>query len=340
MIKIFFHLRGIGLAGTEVAVYNLISCLSKLNKYDITVGYESSNNSKIMIDKFKKYAKVEKMRGKYETDVLVYCFYSIKNGENDIINNIIRKKTIFWQHFFGKNCILNNPNFRKSVNRIVCVSEFAKQHFIDLEKLDNSIKNKIDVIYNVINVNEILQKSNETIDLDFFSSLNLVTVSRINYAKGFKRMIKLAELLEKKKIDYKWYIIGEEYDNCIERNTIIESFKKFGERIQFLGELENPYNIMAKCDYTVLLSDIETWGFVITESKILDIPCIVTNFKSVYEQIEDGKTGIIVDKESTDKYSIKLDKIMEQKLKLKENLKKFKYNNESIIQYWDNLLSK
>ncbi len=43
----------------------------------------------------------------------------------------------------------------------------------------------------------------------------------------------------------------------------------------------------------MVLSDFESWSFVITEAKVLGVPVIATATSGAKEQLVDGKTGII-----------------------------------------------
>lgn len=337
MIRLLFHLRGISLAGTEIAVYNLISYLGKMGKYDITIGYENEDNSKIMVDRLSQYATVKRITEAIDTDILIYCFYDIEKGEQDVINKITRKKTIFWNHFFGKNCILKNEKFCADLERIICVSEPAKDFLLDWEPLARSFEDIIEVLPNVLPVEEIKEKAKEKVSLDFTKPLNLVTIARINPGKGYDRMLKMVEILEKRGIDYQWYIIGEEYNNDVVRNGIIQKFKPY-PAVQFLGELANPYAILANSDYLVLLSESETYSFVAAEARVLGIPCIVTNFQTATLFVEDGKNGIILDKDDTSKYESKLQHIVEDKLKFKEYPNTMKMQIDQIITRWKELL--
>ena len=79
------------------------------------------------------------------------------------------------------------------------------------------IKGKIKVIYNIIDVKDIIKKSNEEIEIDTNHSLNMVSVGRVCYEKGFERQLTLAKLLKKHNIDFKWYIVGGNYYQNIEQ---------------------------------------------------------------------------------------------------------------------------
>ena len=78
---------------------------------------------------------------------------------------------------------------------------------------------------------------------------------------------------------------------------------------------------------------------VITEAKILGVPCIVTDFEAAYEQIKDNENGLILSREDTTSYDNKIDLILNNKHKYKENLSKFKWSNDDILKDWTNILN-
>ena len=185
---------------------------------------------------------------------------------------------------------------------------------------------------------EIIEKSKEPIELELSNTLNLVTVSRLCFEKGFKRILLLANELKRQNIDFKWFVIGGNYYKDVEEK-IKGMFKHLEENFVFFGFLDNPYNIIKQCDYLALLSDEETWGLVLTEAKILRVPCIVSDFEVAYEQIVDQKTGIIVSREETD-YSDEIEIMLKKQKEFKENLSSFKYSNIQTVKRWNKLLSK
>ena len=119
---------------------------------------------------------------------------------------------------------------------------------------------------------------------------------------------------------------------------IINKYSELKDKFEFLGFLDNPYNIIKKCDYLVLLSENETWGLVITEAKILGVPCIVTDFEAAYEQILDNETGIILSRQNIDSYEDKIDAIINNKNIYKEKLKNFKWSNDEILKKWKKMI--
>ena len=335
MKKIMFYREQFYIGGTEIAILNLIK---SLHQYDIYIGYTDTTSNENLLNKYKLYAKVvnisEEFKEKIET--LIICSpYKTALGVDNLVE---REKTILWFHHFGKRdlSIFTDEKFYNMVDKIIAVSETSKKTMLK-QNYGNRIKNKIEVIYNVINSDEIIDKSNEKIDIELSEQLNLVSVGRVCYEKGFYRQLELARLLKKKNIDFKWYIVGGNYYKEIEEE-IKEKYSQYENNFVFTGFLDNPFNIMKKCDYLVLLSDDETWGLVITEAKILGIPCIITDFDVAYEQIIDNKTGVILSRDDMNLYEDKINQIIDNKKTYKENLKKYVWSNEKTIKKWKKVL--
>ncbi|MEG1141688.1 MAG: glycosyltransferase [Clostridia bacterium] len=335
MKKIMFFRPMFYMGGTEIAILSLISKLD-INKYEVIIGYTDETSDIKLLNRFEKYCKVIKLNTNIKVDILINCSpYTTSIDECTLVE---RTYTYLWFHHFGNrgDSILGNTEYLNYFDKIIVVSESTK-HILETQEYYNSIKDKIEVIYNVIDIEKIIEESNIPINLELGKDLNLVTVSRLTHRKGFDRKLHLAKLLKEKNIDFKWYIIGSNYYKEIEEE-IINKFNDLKENFVFLGFLENPYNIIKKCDYLALLSDDETWGLTLTEAKLLHVPCIVTNFDVAYEQIN-YDNGVILSRNNLNSYSSNIDYILKNKTKLKKNLKNYTYSNDETLKLWDNLLN-
>lgn len=332
MKKILFFRDLLYTGGTEIAMLNLIS---QLKGYELYVGYSDETSEKSLLDKFACYAKVININSKI--DIEFDCIVACIAGRNlmPYLQGIKRKKLVFWIHYPLKlsTSPLNIEEECAKIDEIIAVSETSKQKIISSSPL---IANKIRTINNLLNKEEIIAKSKIPIDLKLSSTLNLVTVARVCEAKGFGRMVHLAECLKEANIDFKWFIIGDNYysEQTIE---IKNKFEKFKDNFEWFGFLDNPHNIVKMCDYSVLLSSNETWGLVLTEAMILNVPCIVTDFDVAFEQIKDKENGIILSKDNLDSYKIRLDDIVNNKEKYKKNLNNYNYNNKKILKEWSEI---
>ena len=135
-------------------------------------------------------------------------------------------------------------------------------------------------------------------------------------------MVHIAKYLREKNINFKWFIIGGNYYKD-EFKRIKKLYEDFKENFEWFGFIDNPHNIVKQCDYSVLLSDDETWGLVLTEAMMIGVPCITSDFKVAFEQIKDQNNGIILSNELTDTYSERIDDIINNKDKYKKAVKNF-----------------
>ena len=337
MKKIMFFRTLFYLGGTEIAILSLIR---ELEGYDIYIGYTDETSDDKLLNRFRKYATVVKLDDNYKDDIdtLVIC-EPYKNALK-IFDYVNSKKTILWFHHFGQRSqsIFTDELFYDKVDMVVTVSESCKKTILK-QDYGERIENKIDVIYNIIDSKDIIERSKEESEyvVDTSKQLNLISVGRVCYEKGFDRQLKLAELLKKNNVDFKWYIIGGNYYKEIEQK-IRDRYEEYKDNFVFTGFLDNPYSILKQCDYLVLLSDNETWGLVITEAKILKVPCIVTDFDVAYEQIVDNHTGIILSRDNIDSYESKILNIINNKKIYKENLNDFVWLNDATIERWNEIL--
>ena len=335
MKKIMFFRPMFYIGGTEIAILSLIR---NLKDYEIFVGYTDDTSDKDLLDAYRPYAKVVKIDDDYkgEMDTLIIC--SPYKSALEIHDKIKRNKTILWFHHYGgrESSIFTDDSFGEVIDEVVVVSETCKKIMLE-QDYASKVKGKIKVIYNIIDVKDIIEKSNEEIIVDTDHQLTLVSVGRVCYEKGFERQLMLARLLKKHNIDFKWYIIGGNYYKNVEMEIKIK-YEELEDYFVFTGFLNNPYNIIKQCDYLVLLSDNETWGLVLTEAKILGVPCIVTDFEVAYEQILDNQTGIILSRDNIESYEEKIDQIVNNKKIYKDNLKSFKWSNEKTLRRWAKIL--
>lgn len=332
MKKIMFFFPLIYIGGTEVA---LLSLIKKLKGFDIYIGYVNENSDQGMLEEFSKYAKVVNVEKEKNIEVDYFISCSMKLHLCDAAKNVKRKKTILWVHqVLNLPDSILNTKFRKNLDCVITVSnticELLKNTFKD-------IKDKIKYIYNVIDSESLIDKSSEECELELSKELNLVTVSRVCRDKGFSRMLELAKYLRDANIDFKWFIVGDNF-NKAEAEEIMESFSEFKENFVWLGFLDNPHKIVKQCDYSVLLSSNETWGLALTEAMCVGVPCISTDFEVVFEQIRDKENGIILSRDDTLSYKDRISEIINDKKKYKDSIIGFKYDNDTILRKWEELL--
>ena len=338
--KIVFYYPDMYVGGVEMAIINLAKRIYK--DYNLYFFYHSV----VSLDLAKELAKYGipmnitsiPKNFIFECDILVYCSLWL---ERDNHQSFIKAKQKFlWSHAMvpplGGTKFYNLP-FVRTLDRIISVSKAADQT-IPKHIHPKRLAQRYYVINNILNTKEIKQKSQEdTPELNLAKDLNIVTVARISHEKGWKRIKVLADLLNKRNIDWHWYIIGEGYipEQVDEAHRLLDEYSQ----IIFLGKRMNPFPIVKQMDYLALLSDFESWGLAITEAKILGVPPIVTNFPSAFEQVENDVNGVIIPLNAYGLYDKAIDLILNNKEKYKEELKKFDYevNNQKIVSQWKEL---
>ena len=111
--------------------------------------------------------------------------------------------------------------------------------------------------------------------------------------KGYDLAIKAARVLKEQGFVFCWIVIGEGQ----ERKTLEEMINKYnlGESFKLIGLRSNPYAYISKADIAVQSSKYEGKSIFVDEAKILGKVFVSTNYETVYDQIEDGQTGVVVE---------------------------------------------
>lgn len=226
-------------------------------EYDISIGYLEGDANFYIIDKVKSGIKIGWMHTDY-----------IKGG-------------------FSKS---HDLRYFEQLTKIFCVSNL---NAVNLKKVFPELINKIDVMYNLINVDEYLIKANEHLEWDNnFTGKKILSVGNLRFVKGYDLAIRVCYKLIKEGYDVKWYVAGEGK----ERKQLESLIKKYGLETNFIlmGLCKNPYFFIKNADIFVQCSRHEGFSTTVTEAKIFAKPIVVTNCPGMCDQIESGKNGIVV----------------------------------------------
>jgi glycosyltransferase involved in cell wall biosynthesis len=110
------------------------------------------------------------------------------------------------------------------------------------------------------------------------------------------------------------------------------------DNIHLLGQQDNPYPYIKNANLLVTTSLSEACPYVINEAKVLGTPVICTNFGSAKQFVTNGKDGYSVSIENMSKTILKLMSDSSIYNKIKDNLAKFEYDNNEIINLFKNLI--
>ena len=222
----------------------------------------------------------------------------------------------------------------------VVVSEKAAKSFNNIYHMED----KTCVIENYINENELKEQAiKNDIKLDA-NKINIVSLGRFCYEKGFDRLIEAIKLLRDKldTLNIKVNILG--YGEL--ENTLKEQISSLGLRdtveIYNTANMEyNPYAFIKANDVFVMASRSESFGMTRIEALILGLPVITTNVANSDKLIQNDY-GIIVEN-SVEGVVYGLETVVtnqELLTVLKENAKKYSYSkeNDEIIRRVQKLL--
>lgn len=216
--------------------------------------------------------------------------------------------TRFVSHFNNKNKIgwihcNYNMYCPKNVNEepiylkykyIICVSKYTSLLFSNRYP---ALKSKVRYIYNLIDVNSIIEKSQHITDDDRFkidSKHILISAGRIDPVKRFSMIPKVARTLLNMGLSFKWYILGP-IVSLIEYKRLHENITKYDvmKNVIYLGNKKNPFPYIVKSDIYVCTSESEACPMVFNEAMILKKPVVTTKFGSASEFIKNGENGSI-----------------------------------------------
>lgn len=221
-------------------------------RYDISIAFNGFNNYMDMVA-----ASVKSKR-------------KIIWVHNDFKNALKYKKAKFFYKFMWHYMAKKYKFFDK----IVCVSTPVKDNFNYMFK---GLKDKTTVIGNLVDGDFIRKQSKKKTTIKLENSYNIVAIGRLIKSKQFDKIIKLTKELKKKKLNVKTYIIGDgkEFYSLSRQIRALH----LTDSVIMLGALENPYNILVQADLLVSMSLHESFGNILLEAMILDVP-FVSNINS------------------------------------------------------------
>ena len=211
--------------------------------------------------------------------------------------HFVAKKVRAKKKFAWVNADYENVGHDKDFDRryyaafteIICVSN---KLCLTLQKVFPEYAAKMTTIYDINNPATIFAMANQPCSLRNEGNLTLVTVGRLVPQKGYDIAAKAAWLLKKRGVRFHWYVVGGGDSAPIEKDIV-----QYGIRDCFtlLGAKENPYPYMKAADIYVQTSKFEGYCLTLAEARMLNVPCVTTNFDVVYAQMIDGDNGLVVE---------------------------------------------
>lgn len=264
------------------------------------------------------------------------------------IHNIMVKKQYEIRSFRERMAVwLNKKQLKvtqKSYNKfdiVVCVSDACRNAYINVLHDGRLPKQDIRILYNAIDLQDVIRKSKNRIEPIDQSVTNFVLVTRNSPDKRTDRIINASERLKTDGYNFRVYLIGDEMDSAEMRATL--SARELDKYIILMGRTDNPYPYMLQCNWALCVSERESFSLTLLEAMALNTPVITTDCGGPADIIDHGKYGILVTN-STDGVYEGMKQVLEDKaltVKFSSNLREAvsRYDYESWLKSVDDLLN-
>lgn len=355
MKKIIFTAYSLEIGGIERSLISLLKTID-YNKYDVTLLLEKKQGvllnqipSLVKVLEYKisdrKFIPLRKVINRLKLLKMLFlnyhgfdfaCCYAPYSIPGSILTRYFSKNNTIWIHtdYYALNhqdidktkAFFNSRKIHK-FNKIIFVSNEAKNHFLDLYK---NLETKLLVYNNLIDYKEIEKQASAKILENKPKKPLFINISRHEeQTKKIMRIINASKRLIDEGHDFEVWLIGDG-DSKDEYEKKIKEFN-LDNNIKLLGYKSNPYPYYKIADAYILTSDYEGFPVVFIESLIFNLPIITTiNVSNDSVSIKDNY-GIVVDKNDTGVYE-GMKTIIIKGFKIKNKFDKVKYNNDIIIK--------
>lgn len=265
----------------------------------------------------------------YQESSATICVSMLRNCSNRIA--WVHCELRYWLQDLVKGRKLEDAGDYSKYDKIICVSESARQSFLSLYP---QLSDKVMYIYNSVDDNHIKELADDVKANVPFSdnTFNILSVGRFSPTKQFDLIPKIVS--ELKKITSKpfcWYIIAST-EECLQ--DMLEKIEKYdvSHEVILLGAKDNPYPYFKKSDLFVCTSESESFSYVIAESKVLHVPVLCNDIPVAKEVVsdEEGWISSIADMPET------LSRIIDMNngiyTSVKEKIVNYRYNNHEILK--------
>lgn len=212
-----------------------------------------------------------------------------------VASNFSNLNKLTWLHCDYERAVSPDTNELKyydKFNNIVCVSNFTKEKFISRYP---SLENRTCCIYNLIDIDKVLQLSAEPVaDLKFRNDCyTIISAGRMDPVKQFSKIPNIARIIADKGYKFRWYILGGPENE--EFRKIKMEIRKYDaeDMVILLGNKRNPYPYFKASHLYVSTSLSEACPMVFNEAKICGIPIVSSNFGSAVEFVNSKVDGLI-----------------------------------------------
>ncbi|MDR2955066.1 MAG: glycosyltransferase [Prevotella sp.] len=216
------------------------------------------------------------------------------------IHNILYKRSYEIRSFKERFAVWLNKKHLKKVqrsydrfNKVICVSDAAKKAYLSVLHGGHMPAQDIQVLYNAIDLSTVAKKAKEPIEDLPQGITNFILITRNSPEKRIDRLINAAHLLKEEGYELHVYIIGEGIDNTDMINNL--NIKNITNDVILLGRVENPFPYILQCNWSLCVSERESFSLSLLESMALNTQVITTDCGGPRDIVEGGTYGLLVD---------------------------------------------
>lgn len=189
-----------------------------------------------------------------------------------------------------RDLILRNRELLTRYDRIVCVSQMAKESFVEITGLSQNVQ----VHFNPIDSAQVHRLAKMPVDLP--QDLPLVcAVGRLAAEKGFERLVYIHKRLLDQGIAHRLLLVGDGIDRGFVERVIAMTGTE--DSVILAGYQANPYPYMKRCKFLVNSSFTEGLPVIAMEALCLGTP-IVSAVPSVGEVFGEEPCGLITENDT------------------------------------------
>lgn len=273
----------------------------------------------------KKYYEIrmifnpQKFRKSYGIDLSVYdCCVAFKEGFLANIFSGVKEKNILWIHnlLYSRTYEIGSVKERLAIalnkkeitatyrhyqkfDQIICVSSACKGAFQEVVGMNRLKRDQIKILPNGVDFARIRLLSEQDVPNFHSAYHHFVLVTRDSVDKCPIRILEIAKILKEREIrNVRFHVIGlNGNEDIFTTYSFIDDVKDY---IICHGKLDNPYPYIQYADWSLCVSDRESFSLAVLESLVLFTPVLSTACGGPEDILEHGRYGMIVPKSSLD----------------------------------------
>ena len=365
-MNILHVLDGLHAAGIEKQAYEIINHFPKKNNKNYL--FNTSPEIKDLSKDFNKLLLKKKLKKIYELKIksslfLVFSIFRFcrKNKINSLIIYPCNKKMLFVilgaklaranNIFISVQNVINTDK-RSEIIKIKIIFKLFK--FLDtfFVPASNSIlnslikfkinNNKISLIHNSCDINQIRKISSLSRSANKSKSKNIIMVARLDKIKDQETLLKAFAKLSYPNWELK--IVGQGTKLNYLRD-LSSSLALNPDKI-FVGQSMNIPKLLGEAEiFAFSTTESEGFGIVLIEAMAANLPIIASDVSACREVLLEGKAGLLVSPRDIKSWTKNLKKLIEDssyRIKLTKNLSHLVkiYDSKEISLQWENLLKR